>query len=162
MTEDRETTTTTAARDPLLAVIAAAAVFGWMIVRGLVSLVGWFPGAGVDVGMMSYFGREVMSESLPFAAGVFVVLWLLPVRFGDRLLLVLAKGLLAAAVGATFAAVTGLVLAGIQWGLGGLQDLQSLSPMGLPAGILSMTFGVGPLVILAAIVVHLVRRGERF
>jgi hypothetical protein len=34
--------------------------------------------------------------------------------------------------------------------------------MGLPAGILSMTFGVGPLVILAAIVVHLVRRGERF
>ncbi|WP_166869403.1 hypothetical protein [Salinibacterium sp. ZJ70] len=162
VTDERETTTASAARDPLPAVIIAAAVFGWMIISHLVSLVGWVPGSGADVGMMSHFGRQVMLESLPFAAGVFLVLWLLPVRSGDRLLLVLAKGLLAAAAGATLAAVAGLAFAGIQAGLGWLRDLQHLSPMRLPADIASVTFAAAPLVILAALLVHLVRRGERF
>ena len=160
MTDEREIAAATT-RDPRPALFAAAAVLAYLIVRSLVGLIGWTPGSGVDVGMMSYFGREAVLSSLPLAVGVFLLLWLVPVRPRDRLLLIVAKGLLAALAGVTLAELVGFAFAGIQAGLGVLRDLPHLTPIALPAQIVSGTVAAAPVVILAVLLVHLVGRGER-
>lgn len=153
-----ETPGRTVARDPRPALIVAGVVLAYAVLRALVGLIGWAPGGGVDTGAMSYFGRQIVVEQLPFAIGVFVMLLVLPVRSGDSVIAVLGKGLLAAAAGTVLSSVVGVMVQLAQANLRGLLDVQYLGPLMLPVQIVTTTVATAPLVMLAALVVHLMRR----
>lgn len=155
---DSSTAAATSTRDPRPALIVAGVVLGVMLVRSLSAFLGW-SGFG-DIGFMSGFGRQVALEMLPFAVGVFLLLWLLPVRATDRVVAVLGKGLAAAAAGALLAAVVGITAAGLMAGFGLFRDLQYVAPLGYVSSLLSSVLAHAPLVMLAVLVVHLVRRGD--
>lgn len=102
------------ARRPRQALVAAAFVAGVLVLQELIGLVGrlgWLPGGperAIPDTSLFYFALQLASV-VTFSAGVFLLLWLVPTSWADRLPVTLAKGLLAAASGVVVSTVLGVL-----------------------------------------------------
>lgn len=146
-------------RKPRQALVAAAIVLAVLLLQTIVGIVFWLPaaiGQGDQVSSLWGFGLELFGGLLPFAAGVFVVLWLVPVSTGDRLTVVLVRALLATAAGVVAALVVGSLGAlllmpgrGFESMFGGLTD------------VVASTLDRAPLVMLVVLAQWVVLRERR-
>jgi len=147
------------ARRPRQALVAAALVAGVLLLQeliGLVGLTGWIPGGAEpgDAGTsLVYFGWQ-LANVVTFSGGVFLLLWLVPTSWADRLPVTLAKGLLAAASGVV-----------VSWVLGTLYATLLLPGRGLlgylfsgAADLVAQTIDRAPLVMLVVLVQWVVLR----
>ncbi len=108
MTDTAPATSISLVRDPRRALIAAAVVAAVLVVELLISLAESLA-YGSGGYLFSYTLPQLGLDVLPKAVGIFLVLWIWPARSDDRMLMVLVKAFVAAAVGCVFAVLAGLV-----------------------------------------------------
>jgi len=149
---------TTKERSARPALITAAVVAVVLVIEMLVGLVESFAFRG-DGNILGVYLSQFLAGVLPKAIGIFLVLWIWPVRSDDRVMLVLAKALVAAAVGCVFAVLVNIVYGVIVFGLR-FSDAGAL-PYTPFAGILSSVVALAPLVMLVALAQWAIRRGAR-
>lgn len=158
MTDTVPATSASLVRDPRRALVAAAIVAGVLVVQLLISLAeSLVYGSGGF--LFSYTLPQLGLEVLPKAIGIFLVLWLWPAHSDDRLLIVLVKGLVAAAAGCALSIFVGFVYAVIVAGLR-FADAGAL-PYAPFAGIVSSIVMLAPLVMLVVLAQRVIRRGAR-
>lgn len=152
------------ARDPRRAAIAAAIVAAVMLL-GLVltqfQTLGWLRDVDYLRDVMLPFLRGIFVDLLGFAGGVFLLLWLWPVRRDDRVLRVLAKGAAAAAAGVLLAIVLGLLVNFVAVGAPSVGDLRYYSWPAPFVNLLSMFVARAPLVMLVVLVQWVLDRAPR-
>lgn len=153
-------TTPTAVREPRTALIAAAFVAAILLIEALVGFLesfAWSPESALSTA--SVLVPQLLAATLPKAAGVFLVLWLWPERSGERLLLVVARAMVAAFAGCLLAIVVGLVFSMIAWGIRFVDaGMWSYNPF---MGLVSATVALAPVVMLVMLLQRLIRRGAR-
>jgi hypothetical protein len=147
-------------RDPRPALVAAAVIAVVLAIEMLIGFVESFAfgGRGSDY-LVGVLLPQVLAGVLPKAVGIFLVLWIWPVRSDDRVVMVLVKALVAAAVGCVFAVLIGLVYTLIVFGLR-FSDAGVL-PYTPFAGIVSSVLALAPLVMLVVLVQWALARGAR-
>lgn len=148
-----------AVRDPRRALVAAGAVAAVLLLQLLASLLESVVRGSQDLYVGGYLVPQLFVNILPTAVGVFLLLWLWPVQAGERGLLVLAKGLLAALAGCVVATLVGLVYVAITYGLR-FSELGALSYNPFD-GFASSVLGLAPLVMLVVVVQWVLSRGAR-
>lgn len=146
-------------RRPRQALVAAAIVAAVLLLQKLAGVFFWLPaaiGQGDQAASLWGVGFELVADVLPFAAGVFVVLWLVPVSTADRIAVVLVRALLATAGGVVAALVLGafgalLLMPGRGFGylLGGITE------------VVASTLDRAPLVMLVVLVQWVIARESR-
>ena len=148
-------------RDPRSALLAAGLVAGVLILQRLVSLLQQLvltsTPSSVGPALLG-FAYGVFVDALVFAVGVFVLLWLLPLRTVDRVLRVLGTGLAAAAAGTVLASIGGFVLT---LGALGLLTARDLPYYGGPTPLVQLLpelLARAPLVMLVVLVLWVLRR----
>jgi hypothetical protein len=147
-------------RDPRPALVVAAVVAVVLVIEMLVSFIESFAfGGGDNRYLLGVFVPQMLAGALPKAVGIFLVLWLWPARSDDRVLMVLVKALVAAAVGCVFAVLIGLAYSLIVFGLR-FSDAGAL-PYNPFSGILSSVVALAPLVMLVVLAQSVIRRGAR-
>lgn len=147
------------ARDPRSALIVAAVVAAVLLLQAVLQLL-WLvvpgPSTPTDAGSALRGLVWDLPNLLAFAAGVFLLLWLVPVARADRLPIVLMKGLLATAVGVGVALVIGAIFALLLLpGRGFGAFLSSIS------GFLGATLDRAPLVMLVVLALWVITRERR-
>jgi hypothetical protein len=148
------------ARDPRPALVAAAVVAVVLVIEMLVGFIESFAfGGGDNRYLLGIFVPQLLADALPKAVGIFLVLWLWPVRSDDRVLMVLVKALAAAAAGCVLAVLVGLVYALVVFGLR-FAELGAL-PYSPFNGIVSSVVALAPLVMLVVLAQWVIRRGAR-
>ncbi len=146
------------ARQPRNALIAAAVVAGVLVLQHLVGSLSWLPtslGQGSAAPSIVGFVFEFVGL-IAFAAGVYVLLWLVPTSSADRLPIVLAKGLLATAGGVVASMIVGALGALLLFPPRGFLGFVSDLP-----GILASVLDRAPLVMLVVVVQWVILRDRR-
>jgi hypothetical protein len=147
-------------RNPRPALVTAAAVAIVLVIEMFIGFVESFVFSGGNDGrLLGVYLPQILAGALPKAVGIFLVLWIWPVRSDDRVLMVLVKALVAAAVGCVFAVLIGFVYGVIVFGLR-FSDAGVL-PYSPFAGIVSSVVALAPLVMLVALVQWVIGRGAR-
>ena len=157
-------TAAVATRDPRPALLAAAIVAGVILLQQLVNLtrsLGWIGDESYLTGVLLPFLNGLLVDVVAFSAGVFLLLWLLPVRPHDRVTVVLAKGLAAAAAGVVVATVVGFVVMLISQGIWTLGDARYYSGYNPFLDLLPQLLVRAPLVMLVVLVLWVLRRVPR-
>ena len=148
------------ARDPRRALIAAALVAGVMALQLLVGfLESWVMSAQSSVFVSGVLVPQLLASILPKVVGVFLVLWIWPSRADDRVILVLARALVAAVVGCVLAVLVGIVYTVISFGVR-FADLGTL-PYAPLNGFVSAIVAFAPLVMLVTLAQWAIGRGAR-
>jgi len=135
-----------------------------LVVAGIVAAYGLL-GTGLDlvpfgVPQDPLYLPAMLMTIVPRALGVFLLLWLFPVRHEDRLPFVVVKGLLAACAGVVLSTAVGIVAGMGQAGLGSLADLRFL-PLPTLTSLLVAILQSAPLVMLAVLIQWIVTRPAR-
>jgi hypothetical protein len=154
------TPTSVVERDAQAALLVALVVGAVLTLGVLVNFVESFVfGGGNDGYLQAVFLPQLLADTLPKAIGIFLVLWLWQARSDDRVVMVLVKALVAAAVGCVFAVLTGFVYGVIVFGVR-FSDAGVL-PYSPFAGIVSSVVMLAPLVMLVVLAQWVIRRGAR-
>ncbi|AYF96959.1 hypothetical protein [Protaetiibacter intestinalis] len=157
-------TTLVPRRDPRPALLAAAIVAGVALLQRLASLAQslvWLGDQDYLVGVVLPFVNGVLVDVVAFSAGVFLLLWLLPARQGDRVLVVLGKGLAAAAAGVLLSTVVSFVVALVSTGIWSLGDVRYYGGFNPFASLVPELLASAPLVMLVVLALWVVRRVPR-
>lgn len=160
MADTASTSSPALVRDPRRALIAAGVVAGVLLIEFLATYLESF--AGGPQGPQYLVGivvPAVFAGILPKAAGIFLVLWLWPARLDERILVLLARALVAALAGCVAAAIVSVVytvvLSGLRFADYGAFGYNPFS------GIVSATVGLAPVVMLVVLIQRLLARGAR-